>query len=455
MLFNSLVFLLAFLPAAWGLYGATSRFAPTLRLPTLLALSLAFYAWWDWRFLPFLLASVTLNWLAAEAFFRGGRRAWLWGALTLDLAALGLFKYALFVADMAGDLFGLTIPRPTLALPLGVSFFTFHHVMYLVDAGRGGAPRMSWMKYALYIGFFPQVLSGPLVRWREILWQFDLDPLRAGWTRRAGQGLTLLILGLAKKLFLADALAADAQLAFAQAAHGAVALETAWQGVLGYAFQIYFDFSGYTDMALGLGLLFGVALPQNFRAPYRATSLRDFWRDWHMTLSRFLRDYLYIPLGGNRSGLARQLAALFLTMLLGGLWHGAGYNFLIWGALHGAGLGVGVLWRRAGLAMPALLGWALTFGFVCLAWIFFRAATLDQASAMLHGLVAAPSPETAFRWRTLALATAVATLGPTTWDFALKMKPRFWLAVALGLVGLLALLQIGDDQSYEFIYFKF
>lgn len=455
MLFNSLAFLLGFLPLAWALYAAAARFAPRWRLPALLLLSLVFYGWWDWRFLPFLLASATLNWLAAEAFFRTRRRAWLVSAIALDLAALGLFKYALFAADMAADLFGVAIPRLTLALPLGVSFFTFHHVMYLVDAGRGGAPRMSWTLYALYIGFFPQVLSGPLVRWREILWQFELDPFRAGWTRRVSQGFALLIVGLAKKLFIADALAADARHAFDQAALGAVPLEMAWQGVLGYAFQIYFDFSGYTDMALGLGLLFGVALPQNFLAPYRATSLRDFWRDWHVTLSRFLRDYLYIPLGGNRKGLARQLAALFVTMTLGGLWHGAGYNFLIWGALHGAGLGVGVLWRRAGLSMPTLASWALTFAFVCLAWVFFRAATLDQAFSMLTGLIAAPSPDVAFRWRTLAVAFAIAVIGPTTWDFAQRMTPRPWLAVALGLLALLALLQLGDDQSYEFIYFKF
>jgi D-alanyl-lipoteichoic acid acyltransferase DltB (MBOAT superfamily) len=455
MLFNSLAFLLGFLPLAWALHAVAARFAPRWRLPTLLGLSLVFYGWWDWRFLPFLLASATLNWFSAEAFFRTRRKAWLYSAIALDLAALGLFKYALFAADMAADLFGVSVPRLTLALPLGVSFFTFHHVMYLVDAGRGGAPRMSWTLYALYIGFFPQVLSGPLVRWREILWQFELDPFRAGWTRRAAQGLTLLTIGLAKKLFIADALAPDTQSAFDLAARGAVPLETAWQGVLGYAFQIYFDFSGYTDMALGLGLLFGVALPQNFLAPYRATSLRDFWRDWHVTLSRFLRDYLYIPLGGSRNGLARQLAALFLTMTLGGLWHGAGYNFLIWGALHGAGLGVGVLWRRAGLATPALVGWALTFAFVCLAWVFFRAATLDQALTIFAGLVAPPSPDAVFRWRTLALAFAIAVFGPTTWEFTQTMRPRRWLAIALGLVALVALLQLGDDQGYEFIYFKF
>ncbi len=456
MLFSSFPFLFGFLPVALALYAAASRFAPSLRLAILLGLSLTFYAWWDWRFLPFLIASVALNWLAAEAFLATRRRIFIVAAIAIDLAALGLFKYALFFADAMGDVFGLAVPRLTVALPLGVSFFTFHHVMYLVDLSKGQAPRMDVVRYALYIAFFPQVLSGPLVRWREILAQFDLDPFRPGWERAMAQGVALLILGLAKKVFLADALAADVAPVYAAAAQGgAIALESAWQALIGFTFQIYFDFSGYTDMALGLGLMFGIVLPQNFRAPYRAASLRDFWRDWHMTLSRFLRDYLYVPLGGNRSGLPRQLLALFLTMLLGGLWHGAGYNFLIWGALHGAALGAGVLWRRAGLTMPWIAGWALTFGFVTATWVFFHAATLDQALAIFKGLAAAPSPEIVFRWRTLALAAALALLGPTSWDLVTTLRPSKLWAVGFALLGVAALLKLGDEASYEFIYFRF
>ncbi|MBL8587122.1 MAG: MBOAT family protein [Methylobacteriaceae bacterium] len=456
MLFSSFAFLIGFLPVALGLYALAARFAPSLRLAALLVLSLVFYGWWDWRFLPFLIVSVLVNWGAAQAFLATGRRGFVIAAILVDLAALGLFKYALFFADAMGDLFGLAVPRLTLALPLGISFFTFHHVMYLVDLSRGQAPRIDVLRYGLYIAFFPQVLSGPLVRWREILAQFDVDPFRPGWRRAMAAGLALLILGLAKKVFLADPLAADVAPVYAEAAKGgAIALESAWQALIGFTFQIYFDFSGYTDMALGLALMFGITLPQNFRAPYRAASLRDFWRDWHMTLSRFLRDYLYVALGGNRHGLARQLMALFLTMLLGGLWHGAGYNFLIWGAAHGAALGAGVLWRRAGLAMPAILGWALTFAFVAATWVFFHAATFDQAIAIFKGLAAAPSPEVAFRWRTLALAAALALIGPTSWDLVTNMQPRRSYALLFALLGVAALLKLGDEASYEFIYFRF
>ena len=225
--------------------------------------------------------------------------------------------------------------------------------------------------------------------------------------------------------------------------------------MLGFAFQIYFDFSGYTDMALGLGLLFGIVLPQNFDRPYRAASLQDFWRRWHMTLSRFLRDYLYIPLGGNRHGLSQQLGAILATMTLGGLWHGANLTFLAWGAGHGLGLGAGALWRRAGLAMPAALAGALTFGFVTLLWVPFRVPTF-AAALSLYGSLAGFAPWTGtVKPVTLAIAAVVATIGPTAWDFTARMRPRPWTAVALGALAVLLLFKLGDGESYEFVYFQF
>ncbi|MFL5111403.1 MAG: MBOAT family O-acyltransferase, partial [Microvirga sp.] len=223
----------------------------------------------------------------------------------------------------------------------------------------------------------------------------------------------------------------------------------------GFTFQIYFDFSGYTDMALGLALLFGIVLPQNFDVPYRAVSLRDFWRRWHMTLSRFLRDYLYIPLGGSKRGLAVQLWALFATMALGGLWHGAGLTFVAWGIAHGIGLGAGVLWRRAGLTMPAWLGWALTFVFVVLAWVPFRAASFDAMLRLYEALFGFAPLGSGFRWRTIALAAAIAMLGPTAWTFVHRMPPWRSIAIAFALVLVIVLFKIGDDANYEFIYFQF
>ncbi|WP_287069362.1 MBOAT family protein, partial [Methylobacterium sp.] len=337
MLFNSFVFLLAFLPAALTLHALAERFRPDWRLPLLVVLSFVFYGWWDVRFVPLLGASILGNWLVARAYLRGHQSWLIPAAIVANLAALALFKYLDFFADLASLLPGVVLAKPGWVLPLGISFFTFHHVMYLTDLRAGRAPGYGLTRYALYIAFFPQVLAGPLVRWSEIMHQFEERPYaRPDAAERVGRGIMLLCVGLAKKVFLGDPLAAYVNPVFQAAAAGkVVSVAEAWQAVLGFTFQIYFDFSGYTDMALGIALLFGIVLPQNFDVPYRATSLTDFWRRWHMTLSRFLRDYLYIPMGGNRHGLPVQLGALFATMSLGGLWHGAGLTFVAWGAAHG------------------------------------------------------------------------------------------------------------------------
>ncbi|MBV9078588.1 MAG: MBOAT family protein, partial [Methylobacteriaceae bacterium] len=325
MLFNSFPFLLAFLPAALLTHWAVERARPDLRVPVLVLLSAVFYGWWDVRFLPVLAASIVVNWLVAELFL-ARRPAWLIpAALGANLGLLGVFKYAAFAVSLLDLLPGLDLARPSVALPLGISFFTFHHVMYLVDLRAGRAPRYGLLDYAFYIAFFPQVLAGPLVRWREVMPQLAERPYaRPDASERIARGIMLFTVGLLKKVFLGDPLATYVNPIFAAAADGkAVTVLDAWQATLGFTLQIYFDFSGYTDMALGLALLFGIVLPQNFDAPYRATSLQDFWRRWHMTLSRFLRDYLYIPLGGSRRGLGVQLFALLTTMALGGLSHGA------------------------------------------------------------------------------------------------------------------------------------
>ncbi|MFE1598422.1 MBOAT family O-acyltransferase [Methylobacterium sp. ID0610] len=457
MLFNSFPFLLGFLPLALVLHALVERFRPAWRLPLLVLLSLVFYGWWDWRFLPLLALSIGLNWLVARWFIRGGAALLIPLAIVANLGLLAAFKYSGLLADLANLLPGLDLARPSLALPLGISFFTFHHVMYLTDLARGRAPSMDLTRYALYIAFFPQVLAGPLVRWSEILHQFDERPYaRPDAAERFGRGLMLLGIGLAKKVFLGDPLAAYANPVFEAAGLGhTVTVIEAWQGTLAFTFQIYFDFSGYTDMALGLALLFGIVLPQNFDVPYRATSLQDFWRRWHMTLSRFLRDYLYVPLGGNRHGLAVQLAALVATMTLGGLWHGAGLTFVAWGLAHGLGLGAGVLWRRAGLPMPALLGWALTFGFVMLTWVLFRATSFEAALTLFKGLFGFAPVGHGFKWRAFLPAVLVALAGPTAWAAIHRLQPKPALAVAFAVLFVAALLRIGDDANYEFIYFQF
>jgi D-alanyl-lipoteichoic acid acyltransferase DltB (MBOAT superfamily) len=329
--------------------------------------------------------------------------------------------------------------------------------MYLAELKAGRTDPATLGSYALYVSFFPRVIAGPLVRPGELFPQLDAPP--PGGAEKAGQfalGLMLLTIGLAKKVFLGDPLAnlVDPVYAGISAGNAPSVLE-AWQATLGYTFQLYFDFSGYTDMALGLALLFGIVLPQNFQAPYRATSIQDFWRRWHITLSRFLRDYLYIPFGGNRHGLPWQVIALLATMVLGGLWHGAGWTFVAWGGAHGTALGVHLIWRKAGFVMPAPLGWALTLAFVALAWVLFRAPDFSAALAIYGGLLGFGPSGGEIEWQLIAAAAAIATLGPTALDSLRGLRPSRWAAVLAALLFTAVLLKVGEDSNRDFIYAQF
>jgi D-alanyl-lipoteichoic acid acyltransferase DltB (MBOAT superfamily) len=296
-----------------------------------------------------------------------------------------------------------------------------------------------------------------LVRWSEIMHQFEERPYqRPDAEERFARGLMLLVVGLAKKVFLGDQLADYTNAVFHIAQTGGpIGAGEALQGALGFTFQVYFDFSGYTDMALGIALMFGIVLPQNFDVPYRATSLQDFWRRWHMTLSRFLRDYLYFALGGSRKGLVIQLTALTATMALGGLWHGAGWTFVVWGALHGVGLSVAVLWRKAGLTMPSILGWALTFTFFVLTLLIFRSGSFEVAARMYKGLFGFGAEGFHIKWRALALAAAISMIGPTSWTVIHKLPANRWVAIGVAVFFTMVLFKIGNDANYEFIYFQF
>ena len=456
MLFNSLEFTLVFLPAALLAYWLARR-SESARLWLLVIASCLFYSYWDWRSTPLLVASTLLNWWAAEAFHASGRRGIPIAAIVANLVCLAAFKYLTFFAETASGLTGLALEVPKLALPLGISFFTFHHIIYLADLLAGRAPRYTLRDYALYIALFPQILAGPLVRHSEIVHQFRTNPWAAGWELRWLEGLGLFAMGLVKKLYIADPLAVQSDAVFAKAGVGAVGLLEAWSGILSFTFQIYFDFSGYSDMAIGLALLFGFRLPVNFDAPYRAISVSEFWRRWHMTLSRFLRDYLYIPLGGSRQGLSIQLGALFATMALGGLWHGAGWTFIVWGVLHGLALGVRVLWRHgAAPAIPVPAGWALTFLFVCVTWVFFRAPDMGSAMRMLTGMsFGSGGMSGGAGWPMIALAAVVAMLGPTSQSIAQRITTKPWMAALIGIALAAGLLKINNGPSHEFIYFQF
>lgn len=467
MLFNSPSFILAFLPLTlagyWALAGWTSA-----RLWFLIAASVAFYGYWNWADVPLLVLSVLANWAMTVFFGRlpsaahAARKVVVLAAVSCNLAVLGLYKYLVFFAQTVASLTGWPGPEAmphAWVLPLGISFFTFHHIIYWMDLKRGLAPVYTLRDYTLYITSFPQILAGPLVRNREIVPQFSLSPRRPGWQQRCAQGCTLFMIGLSKKVFIADALAALANPLYVKAGHSALSTGDAWTATLAFSLQIYFDFSGYSDMAIGLALMLGMVLPLNFDAPYRAISLQDFWRRWHMTLSRFLRDYLYIAMGGSRHGLLRQCAALVATMALGGLWHGAGWTFVLWGFAHGVALAGGALWRKALPALPSVLGWPLTMLFVAVTWVLFRAPDMATAGHILGALwpdFSLSSQE----WgkigggRTLLLAAAVAIIGPTSWQVIERLRPRWGWAAMIAVVLVVALFKMRDG-AYEFIYFQF
>ena len=453
MLFNSQAFVLGFLPVVLIAYYAVG--GARQRQGVLIVASLVFYAGWDLRFVPALVALTVANWAIAR-WWGVVRRDWvLWLGIALNLGVLGVCKYANFVGANVAALFGMGFAPVGIILPLGVSFFTFQKISYLVDLRRGDRPVYGLLEFAAFVTFFPALVAGPLVRHNELIPQLR-RPLTGIW-EGLSRGAVLFAIGFAKKVGIADTVASVGDLMFTHAGAGGVGMAEAWVGVVAYSLQILFDFSGYSDMAIGLGLMFGLRLPFNFDAPYRAVSIRDFWRRWHMTLSRFLRDYVYVPLGGNRAGPGRQAVNVVATMLLGGLWHGAAWTFVAWGGAHGVALAVNSAWARGVWRMPRWVGWAATMGFVMLAWVLFRAPDFSTALRVYAGMAGV---EGVGRVRVeapavLLLGVAVALIGPTSQAVALGLRPSRWVAGVAGaaLAGLLLL--AGGRLPNEFIYFQF
>jgi D-alanyl-lipoteichoic acid acyltransferase DltB (MBOAT superfamily) len=458
MLFQSQPFLLAFLPATLILWYATAAHK-ALREWALIAMSLVFYAQWDPRFVPLLVGQIAISFIIAVLYLRSGRTAsWLpWLGIAANLSVLVFFKYSAFLAENLMLAVGLESPAFSLVLPIGISFYTFEIVSYLADLRWHDAPRYPLRRFALFVLLFPRLIAGPIVRHHEIIPQFDLDPWRAGLFQRLAGGMTLFVIGLAKKVYLADRLAPIADKGFADAASGAPGLAEAWSGTLAFTFQLFLDFSAYSEMAIGIALMLGFTLPQNFEAPYVSLSLREFWRRWHMTLSRYLRDYVFIPLGGSRKGPRRYLAAALATMGLCGLWHGAGWTFVAWGLMHGAGLVANHFWQARNLRLPSPLAWALTFLFVTVGWVLFRAPSFTAAAHMLYGLAGLQGLGGAFAQPLLiAAAAAVSMVGPTSYQVVtnyLRPSPAFAVLTATAMTAVI--LEVGAGQPLSFIYFQF
>ncbi len=427
-----------------------------------------FYGWVDWRWVLLLMGSSVVNTFAAQVIARTDskvtRKRALVLAVTFDLALLGTFKYFGFFVDefnsvLDGVGLGSPLPIVQIVLPIGISFFTFQAISYVVDVYRGETRAASLGDVAILQAFFPHLVAGPIVRANELLPQLRTprDPRAV----LAGPGLFLIAGGLIKKTVVADELARSVvdPVYNDPVAHSGGEILLAFYA---FAAQIYCDFSGYTDMAIGLALLLGFQLPQNFDRPYAALSLQDFWRRWHMTLSRWLRDYLYIPLGGNRGGPRKTYRNLMITMLLGGFWHGASFTFLIWGGIHGSALSV-ERWGRQrfpSFRMPAFVAWFVTFNVVCIAWVFFRAPNLGTAFDILGGIgFSGPSPLVTLPMVFLVVAAvAVQFLPQDGWRRAeawLVARPVAFQGVAIGALIVAADAAVGQQGVAPFIYFQF
>jgi D-alanyl-lipoteichoic acid acyltransferase DltB (MBOAT superfamily) len=478
MVFSSHEFVFGFLPIVVGGYILLCRKANAAAVMVWLVLaSLAFYGWWNIDYVPLIIVLILANYLIgwAVAVAKRARGVICAAGVIMNLAVLGYFKYAGFAVANINALGG-DLEMVGVALPLAISFFTFQKIAFLVDVYEGRARPGGLLKFSLFVLFFPQLIAGPIVHFREVAPQFESRAFSAALASNLAAGVMTFVIGLFKKVALADQISVYVGPVFDAAdADKAVTFGEAWGAATSYALQIYFDFSGYTDMAIGLALMFGVVLPINFASPYKATSIIEFWRRWHITLSRFLRDYLYVPLGGNRRGPIRRYANIFVVMLLGGLWHGASWSFVVWGALHGAALAINHLWRtlrpnRRQTWCGIIVGWCATFWFVVIAWVFFRATSMVGAVGIVQSMFGvAPAPALGRAalfdpqgWLLIVLLLTIALLLPNTAEFmgrkegtlaALRWRPLpAWGAIAAAVFVVSVYFM---DQYAPFIYFNF
>ena len=488
MLFSSLPFLIGFLPLTVLAVYLTNKLAgPRFAALVLLAASLIFYSWQTPEYLALILGSISVNFLLGRRINKNRSGKMLALGVAFNLALLGFFKYAGLFSETLSDIARADLTIDGVVLPLAISFFTFQQIAYLSDCLKADVKKYDFLDYALFVAFFPQLIAGPIVHHKDLTPQYSGPRFAQFFSADIAAGLFLFSIGLAKKVLIADGLAPLADQVFdaAAAGHAIVTIE-AWIAVLAYSFQIYFDFSGYSDMALGLALLFGVKLPMNFNSPYKATSIVDFWRRWHITLSNFLRDYLYFPLGGNRKGGIARYRNLFIVMLLGGLWHGAAWTFVVWGGLHGAYLCINHAWNKMAGGrknVGPIAATILTFTAVSLAWVFFRAESFAAAFLIFAGLFGADagaqsalSVEALYSYPILLIAGFIVWRMPNALEMlegfknaalpqmttpgaggatAIPLWRNLLLMAGLGCLTATALFLLMMTGPYEFIYFQF
>lgn len=461
MVFNSLIFLYLFLPITyfvfWRLKSKNQRYI------WMTLAGYVFYSFWNYKFCALMALSTIVSYTAGLGFLRWKdlrrRKLCLILPVVFDLTLLGVFKYTNFVVStfnsLSERLHLAHLPTLDIILPVGISFYTFHTITYIVDSYRGViTPTRNLFEFSCYVSLFPQLVAGPIVRFRQI--ERDLEnidhPNKADWLEA---GWSYFVLGMIKKVLIADSIAAIINPALSN--YTAFTTVDAWLCALGYTYQLYFDFSGYSDMAVGLGYMLGLRLPQNFNSPYRATDIADFWRRWHISLSTVLRDYLYIPLGGSRGAGWKTYRNLMITMLLGGLWHGANWTFVFWGGYHGVLLCINRIWSRQIEAVPLLLRRTGTFFLVLVGWVFFRSTSFGMAGSILSrmltwtpGVLLTGAPTL---FALVLLAAAIGHFGPNTWEIRHDWRPAPSLALAVLFIACLTVIY-GGNQS-QFLYFQF
>lgn len=390
MLFNSFVFIFLFLPITLILYyGFNYCRCYTLAKIILVLASLCFYAWFNLSYLPIILSSIVVNYAVGRTLIAkdngSWRKLWLVLGICFNVGLLGYFKYTDFFIENVNTLFGSSFMLKHILLPLGISFFTFQQVAFIIDSYKGKGYIPKFVDYCNFVTFFPQLIAGPIVLSEEMLPQFEDKRNKRLNYENLFNGLCLFSLGLFKKVCIADSIAVFANAGFGYADCG-LTMSEAWLTSLSYTFQLYFDFSGYCDMAVGIGALFNILLPKNFDAPYRAVNFKDFWHRWHITLNRFLTLYLYIPLGGSRKNEYRTCLNIMIIFFISGFWHGAGWTFIVWGLLHGVCMVVYRIWNKRGYSLPDWLGCCITFFLVNIFWVIFRADSLSQAVTIIKAM---------------------------------------------------------------------
>ncbi|MGB5961676.1 MAG: MBOAT family protein [Coleofasciculaceae cyanobacterium] len=500
MLFNSWQFVFLFLPITVFVFFKIGSKNNQVAIAWLIAASLFFYSWWNPAYLGLLIFSIIFNYRIGKAINQPIHpsitpKIILTFGVAVNLFLIGYFKYANFFASNVNQVLGTNIYLNKLVLPLAISFFTFEQIAYLVDVYKGEAKADSFLTYSLFVSFFPRLIAGPIIRYQDVMPQFADRSIYKFNIENLAIGITIFLIGLGKKVLIADQIANYGDLVFDTAALGLpLTFYEAWSGAVIYSLQLYFDFSGYSDMAIGIARIFGSKIPLNFDSPYKAVNIIDFWRRWHITLSNFLRDYLYIPLGGNRQGKAKRNVNLLITMLLGGLWHGAGWTFIIWGGLHGLYLIINHQWRslrkllghdlKKSYWWTRILSCFLTFIAVVIAWVFFRAENINVALAILETMsgskgisLASPTiPST----KTLTLILLITIwFTPNTQQFLMQHQPALtepiatsskwgnrllqklqWqptksLGIVLGILAFAAIKTLLAAPHSKFLYFNF